>query len=122
MAYLEEEFGGEDSEEELPSDRIAPAVLAALPAVAQSVASIISTGGGDGSHSTYEMKDSGVRFDANDCWQDGGGACPNGNCMDNKGRKGVVIKETTVSCKWFCGWRAHCKTQLCCAKVKYMEF
>ncbi len=55
-------------------------------------------------------------------FKDGSGPCANGNCMDNSGRRGVVIKETTISCKWFCGWRAHCKTQICCASVKYMEF
>jgi len=102
-------------------DRAIPvaAVLGALGPVAN----MISSGGGDGSHSTWEMKDgSGVRIDANNCWQDGGGACPNGNCMDNKGPKGIMIKETTVSCKWFCGWRAHCKTQICCPQVRSMEF
>ena len=42
--------------------------------------------------------------------------------MDNKGPRGIMIKETTVSCKWFCGWRAHCKTQICCPQVRSMEF
>merc|ERR1719500_153078 len=105
-------------------DRIALSAIAGIvSSVAQPIADVISSGGGDGSHSTWEMKDgSGVRIDANNCWQDGGGACPNGNCMDSKGPRGIMIKETTVSCKWFCGWRAHCKTQICCPQVRSMEF
>ncbi|XP_042871762.1 uncharacterized protein LOC122253057 [Penaeus japonicus] len=77
-------------------------------------ASLVSSDGGGGS-STWELP-SGQRFDANKCWQDGSGPCANGNCLDNKGRRGIVIKETTVSCKWFCTWRAHCKTQICCSQ------
>merc|ERR1719500_1594332 len=105
-------------------DRIALSAIAGIvSSVAQPIADVISSGGGDGSHSTWEMKDgSGVRIDANNCWQDGGGACPNGNCMDSKGPRGIMIKETTVSCKWFCDWRAHCKTQICCPQVRSMEF
>merc|ERR1719500_2528704 len=104
-------------------DRIALSAIAGIvSSVAQPIADVISSGVGDGSHSTWEMKDgSGVRIDANNCWQDGGGTCPNGNCMDSKGPRGIMIKETTVSCKWFCGWRAHCKTQICCPQVESKE-
>nr|XP_027215140.1 uncharacterized protein LOC113808014 [Penaeus vannamei]XP_027218734.1 uncharacterized protein LOC113811242 [Penaeus vannamei] len=70
--------------------------------------------GSGGPSSTWELP-SGRRVDADNCWQDGSGPCANGNCLDDDGRKGFIIKETTVSCKWFCAWRAHCKTQICCA-------
>merc|ERR1712115_635453 len=56
----------------------------------------------------------GQKIDPNKCWQDGSGPCANGNCLDNDGRRGIVIKETTVGCKWFCVHRSHCKTQICC--------
>lgn len=49
------------------------------------------------------------------CFVDGSGPCPNANCYDGNGRKGQVIKETTVSCGFFCVWRAHCKTAICCS-------
>ncbi|XP_042894217.1 uncharacterized protein LOC122268046 [Penaeus japonicus] len=75
-------------------------------------AQAVTAGAGGGSSNTWELP-SGVRINADTCWQDGSGPCPNGNCLD-EGRQGTVIKETTVSCNWFCVWRAHCKTQICC--------
>ena len=47
------------------ADRIDPGIISAA---ISGVASVISTGGGDGSHSTYEMPN-GARFNKNDCWQ-----------------------------------------------------
>ena len=61
-------LGDAKSVQEDSEDRAIPvaAVLGALGPVAN----MISSGGGDGSHSTWEMKDgSGVRIDANNCWQ-----------------------------------------------------
>ncbi|XP_037790740.1 uncharacterized protein LOC119586123 [Penaeus monodon] len=74
-------------------------------------AQVVTAGGGESSN-TWELP-SGVKVSAENCWQDGSGPCPNGNCLD-RGRQGTVIKETTVSCRWFCVWRGHCKTQICC--------
>ena len=65
---------------------------------------------------------SGQKIDADDCWEDGNGPCPNGNCLDRNGRKGVVIKETTVACKFFCVHIAHCKTQICCRSADSPQY
>ena len=78
-------------------------------------ATLLTADGGGGGGGIYEVN--GKRVDANDCWQDGSGPCANGNCFDDDGPKGFLIKETTVSCKWFCFHRAHCKTQICCKEV-----
>ena len=69
------------------------------------------TSGGGGSQ-IWEV--GGKTVDADDCFEDGSGPCPNGNCLDDYGPKGLIIKETTVSCSFFCFHRAHCKTQICC--------
>ncbi|XP_071514709.1 uncharacterized protein [Panulirus ornatus] len=70
------------------------------------------TGGGGGGSSTWVLPD-GQKINPDKCWQDGSGPCANGNCLD-AGRRGIVLKETTVACKWFCFHRSHCKTQICC--------
>lgn len=75
-------------------------------------AQLVTASGDQGGSATWELP-SGVTVNPNSCWQDGSGPCPNGNCLD-KGTQGTVIKETTVSCKWYCLWRSHCKTQICC--------
>ena len=63
----------------------------------------------------YKLPD-GVVIDADNCWEDGGGSCPNGNCLDYNGRRGIVISIRTVNCKWWCG-RAKCQTQICCEQL-----
>merc|ERR1711936_304821 len=88
----------------------ATAALAAITAIG---GSLISSGGGGG---YTALLPSGVKVDPYSCWRDGGGACPNGNCLDNNGRRGVVIKEEIVGCKWFCFHRGSCRTQLCCTQ------
>ena len=70
-------------------------------------------GAGSGGSSTWQLP-SGKIIDPDKCWVDGSGPCANGNCLDNNGPRGTIIKETTVSCAWFCLHRAHCKTQICC--------
>ena len=65
-------LGDAKSVQEDSENRAIPvaAVLGVISSVAQPIADVISSGGGDGSHSTWEMKDgSGVRIDANNCWQ-----------------------------------------------------
>ena len=88
------------------------------------------------SKSTKQFAPDGTRIiNPYDCWQplipdlvivflkryskdvDGGGPRPDGNCLDNDGRKGAVMEEKTVSCKWNCFHRSHCKIQKCCARV-----
>merc|ERR1719300_1268735 len=46
-----------------------------------------------------------VKIGPGNCCRDGGGACPNGNCLDNNGRRGVIIREEVFTCRWFCGHR-----------------
>ena len=65
-------LGDTKSVQEDSENRAIPvaAVLGVISSVAQPLADVISSGGGDGSHSTWEMKDgSGVRIDANNCSQ-----------------------------------------------------
>ena len=62
-------LGDAKSVQEDSEDRIAlTAIAGVLSSVAQPIADVISSGGGDGSHSTWEMKD-GTKIDANNCWQ-----------------------------------------------------
>merc|ERR1712127_764616 len=79
--------------------------VARTGAVGAYVSSIVAAGGtllaSDGSSSSQWTLPSGQTIDADDCWQDGSGPCANGNCLDNDGRRGIPIKETTVSCKFF---------------------
>ena len=90
-------------------------VNAADPAV---ISAIVGAGAtllnGHADTNAYQLPN-GVVIDADKCWQDGSGACPNGNCLDHHGRRGVVVATKTANCKWFCFHRAtSCQTQLCC--------
>lgn len=77
-------------------------------------ATLLASSGGGGASTTVYQLNTGDLINADQCWQDGGGACPNGNCLDNDGRRGLVISQTDVDCKWYCPHRGHCKTQICC--------
>ena len=65
-----------------PADRIAPAIIIAALGAGST---LISASQGGNGH-TYLLA-SGVKIDADRCWQDGSGPCPNGNCLDYKGRR-----------------------------------
>ena len=87
------------------------------------LSAIIGAGGqlltsGTGNAGRTHVYFNGVIVSADNCWKDGSGPCPSGNCLDNKGKRGVVIKEDIVDCKWFCFWRASCRIQFCCEEIR----
>jgi len=84
------------------------------PSSAVIIAAIIELGGTLLSAPHTWQLPSGTKINAGDCWTDGGGACPNGNCMDNNGPRGIPISTTELSCR-FC-FRS-CRKQLCCKEV-----
>merc|ERR1711892_628255 len=96
----------------------AAGVVAALSAAGAKIFNGIIKGGGGGGE-LWQLQ-SGQIIDANNCWEDGQGHCPNGNCLDDDGRSGIVVKETIVDCGWGCKLafvRQHCKVQICCVSV-----
>lgn len=90
---------------EKATSRIDPVITAALIGAA---ASIVTSPGNP--PNTWELP-SGTKINADDCWTDGGGACPNGNCLDSNGPRGIPIKTTELSCR---GCFRGCRKQLCC--------
>merc|ERR1711962_1167664 len=77
-------------------------------ALIEAGATIITSNGNP--PNTWQLP-SGTKINADDCWTDGGGACPNGNCLDNKGPRGIPIVTTELSCR---GCFRGCRKQLCC--------
>merc|ERR1711962_435565 len=88
--------------------KVPPQVIAAL---VQAGASLLGAGGSSGGD-VYNYH--GKNINPADCWEDGGGACPNGNCLDHDGPRGILIQTRTVGCKWYCFHRGDCKKQICC--------
>jgi len=98
--------------------KVDPATAAALAQAGAGVQKELINAGAKLLHghpdtNAWQLKNGKV-IDADKCWQDGGGACPNGNCLDNKGRRGEVVGVKTVNCKWYCLWTANCQVQFCC--------
>lgn len=92
---------------------VAPAVAAAL--IAAGAKLLTADAGGASASVTYRMP-SGQLVDANDCWYSGSGPCPAGDCNDADHVQGVLVNEVSVSCKFWCYWRASCNKNLCCAR------
>eukprot|EP00092_Neocalanus_flemingeri_P088914 GFUD01112415.1.p1 GENE.GFUD01112415.1~~GFUD01112415.1.p1 ORF type:complete len:129 (+),score=4.99 GFUD01112415.1:59-445(+) len=111
--------GGEDvlgsslkGEHDKVHPRVKRAVGVGAAALASAGATLLTGSSNSGQGNLWQLN--GKTLDANKCWADGTGPCPNGNCLDYKGQRGTIIKEQTVDCKWYCFHRAHCKTQICC--------
>ena len=96
-----------------PSTSLDPAVLSAIVGAG---GKLLTSGTGNGGRTHVHFK--GVIISADNCWKDGGGPCPSGNCLDSRGKRGVVIREDIVDCKWFCFWRASCRIQFCCEEIR----
>lgn len=94
--------------------RASGAILGALKGLGAVILQTASPS--NGNSETWRIP-SGQVIDANSCWEDGSGPCPNGNCLDYDGRRGIVITEKQVGCKFFCYHRADCKKQYCCNEV-----
>lgn len=54
-------------------------------------ATLLTSGGGGGGGQLYSFK--GQNINANDCWEDGSGPCPNGNSLWS-----FLIPKMTLSC------------------------
>jgi len=89
------------------------------PGAATVAAALIGLGGqlitAPGTPPKTWLLPSGTKINAGKCWMDGGGTCPNGNCLDNNGPRGIPIAITEVSCPSFC-FRS-CRKKLCCEEV-----
>merc|ERR1712189_28971 len=100
----------------IPSDRVDPATLGLVTAAVQAGATLLTSTAGEST--ILQMKGGEkVKIGPGNCWRDGSGACPNGNCLDNHGRRGVIIREEVFTCRWFCGHRPKCRYQTCCQRV-----
>jgi len=104
----------------IPSDtnRVDPATATIIAAAVQAGATLLTSTAGESA--ILQMKGGEtVKIGPGNCWRDGGGACPNGNCLDSNGRQGVIIREEVFTCRWFCVNRPKCRYQTCCDRVVY---
>jgi len=101
----------------MPLDRVDPATAAALGSAAiDAGATLLTETAGEASIYLYPGNKY-VKIGPGNCWRDGGGACPNGNCLDSNGRAGIILREEVFKCRWYCVHRPQCRYQTCCEVV-----
>ena len=109
-------FDFDNSTDPIPSDRAGPATMALVNAALDIGGQLITSTAGESK--IIQMKNGAkVKIGPGNCWRDGGGACPNGNCLDSNGRRGYIIREEVFTCRAWCWHRPKCRYQTCCLRI-----
>merc|ERR1712098_196380 len=98
-----------------PADRIDPATATLVAAAVGAGADLLGSTAGETTIVQFNGGEK-VKIGPGNCWRDGAGACPNGDCMDKNGRRGFIIREENFTCRWYC-WQPKCRYQTCCERI-----
>jgi len=101
----------------MPSDRSKYELAAAAVAAG---AQLLTATAGDAEVYKFPGGDY-VKIGPGNCWRDGGGACPNGNCLDSNGRQGYELITELFKCRWFCVHIPQCRHVTCCEVIRNPE-
>merc|ERR1719391_206569 len=102
-------FGFDNST--VPSDRVDPATIGLVTAAVNVGGKILEKAG---EATIVQMGGNKVKIGPGNCWRDGSGWCPNGNCLDNKGRRGEQVRVEIFTCPGKCFFRPQCRYETCC--------